>query len=309
MIDVTLLGTAATLPQPDRALTAAALSCQGRALLFDCGEGTQLALNRCHVNPRRIDAVCLTHFHGDHLLGLPGLLQALCVMDRTDPLYIIGPEEGFRRMLNAVLTLADELPYPVRPLVLPPEGIGLSTLHPSWPKDATLTPVATKHRVPSQGYLFRLGRKGAFAPGKARALHIPPSLWRTLQAGASVTVHGQTIRPEEVAEERQRSLSVLFTGDTEACEAVEQAARNVDLLMMDATYAEDRFAGKAAQFGHSTFAQTAALAARANARALWLMHYSARIADPEALLPIAQAHFPDAQCGRDGLRVTLTFSK
>lgn len=112
MLTVTLLGTAATLPQPDRALSAAVFSVNGRHILLDCGEGTQLALHRQHISPMKLTLIALTHYHGDHILGLPGLLQTLDTMGRSAPLYITGPAEGHEAILAAVLTLADVLSYP-----------------------------------------------------------------------------------------------------------------------------------------------------------------------------------------------------
>ena len=307
MLTVTLLGTAATLPQPDRALSSAVFSLSGRSILLDCGEGTQLALHRHHINPMRIGLVALTHYHGDHILGLPGLLQTLGTMDRTQPLYITGPEEGHEAILAAILTLADELPYPVQFLPMPAEGLALHHLDPKWPPEATLTAFPTVHRIPSQGYKLTLGRTRHLRTEVAAALNVPKRLWRTLQGGQPVSVNGRTITPLDVCGPERPGLTAVFTGDTTACESVEAAARQADLLIMDATYAKDQYADKAALYGHATFTQTAALAARAQVKRLWLTHYSARVADPEESLSAAQAIFPAAECGTDGKAITLTF--
>ena len=307
MLTTTLLGTAATLPQPDRALSSAVFSLAGRSILLDCGEGTQLALHRHHVNPMRIDLVALTHYHGDHILGLPGLLQTLGTMDRTQPLYITGPEESHEAILAAILTLADELPYPVEYLSMPVEGLPLHHLNPKWPPEATLTAFPTVHRIPSQGYKLTLGRTRRLHTEVATALNVPKRLWRKLQSGQPVTVNGRLITPFDMCGPERPGLTAVFTGDTAACESVESAAQHADLLIMDATYAKDQYAEKAALYGHATFTQTAALAARAQVKRLWLTHYSARISDPEEFLPEAQDIFPAAECGVDGKAVTLTF--
>ena len=116
MLTITLLGTAATMPLPERALTAAVAECGGHSLLLDCGEGTQTAARRAGVNLMRADAICLTHYHGDHIFGLPGLLQTLGAQGRTRPLVLLGPE-GLLEVWRAVYALTGPLPYAVKPLV------------------------------------------------------------------------------------------------------------------------------------------------------------------------------------------------
>ncbi len=307
MLTVTLLGTAATLPQPDRALSSAVFSVSGRHILLDCGEGTQLALHRRRISPMRITLVALTHYHGDHMLGLPGLLQTMGTMGRTQPLYITGPVEGHAPILAAMLTLADDLPFPVHFLPMPQEGLALHRLDPKWPLEATLTAFPTLHRIASQGYRLNLQRTRRLNTEKAAAMGVPKGMWRILQSGQEVTVDGRVILPDAVCGPERPGLSAVFTGDTAPCEAVESAAKGADLLIMDATYPTDQHADKAALYGHSTFLQTAALASHAGVKRLWLTHYSAMITDPQEYLPDAQRLFPHIECGADGLSCTLTF--
>lgn len=307
MLDIHLLGTAATMPLPGRALSAAALTCSGRAILFDCGEGTQLALHESPVSPVRIDLICLTHYHGDHYFGLPGLLQTMGTLNRTEPLWITGPD-GLEEALQPVLAMAEEQPFPIHLLPMPEKGLMLHSLCTRWPEEAMLTAFPTQHRIVSQGYRFDLGRKRRFHAARAEALDIPRPMWRMLQNGQDIAIDGCTVTPDMVCGPARRGLRCVFTGDTMACDAVLQAAQEADLLIMDATYAEDTHADKALLYGHSTFSQTAALAEQAGVKRLWLTHYSAMIKEPEAFLPLAQAHFPAALCGRDGLHLTLNFS-
>ena len=179
MLTITLLGTAATMPLPDRALTAALAECGGHALLFDCGEGTQAAARRAGVNLMKLDAICLTHYHGDHIFGLPGLLQTLGCQGRERPLTLYGPE-GLGEVWPALRTLAGPLPYPVRAVQLDTDPIDLTTLSSGWPAGAQLTPFRTRHRVPSRGYRLDLPRAGRFDPAKARALNVPVPAWKLL---------------------------------------------------------------------------------------------------------------------------------
>ena len=148
MIEVILLGCGATMPAPGRALSAAVLRCAGRELLFDCGEGTQTALRRQHVSPRRIDLIALTHYHGDHIFGLPGLLQTMSALGRTEPLYLTGPE-GLGEVLQPIAKLTGELGFPLRPL--PAGALHLQELSAQWPRGAELCAFPTEHRVPSLG--------------------------------------------------------------------------------------------------------------------------------------------------------------
>ena len=150
MLTITLLGTAATMPLPDRALTAAVAECGGHSLLFDCGEGTQTAARRAGVNLMKMDAVCLTHYHGDHIFGLPGLLQTLGCQGRTRPLALYGPK-GLGEVWAALRVLTGPLPYLVCPEVLDAPA-ALCEKFGGWPQSAKLTPVPTRHRVVSQGY-------------------------------------------------------------------------------------------------------------------------------------------------------------
>ena len=305
MVTVTLLGTAATMPLPDRALTAALLSWEGRSLLFDCGEGTQAAAMRAGVGLSRLEAICLTHYHGDHVFGLPGLLQTLACQGRARPLLLTGPR-GLEDFWAVMRRLAGPLPYQVAPVSADgwgPEGLWFEG-------GAALAAVPTRHRVPSQGYCFTLPRAGRFDPARARDLGVPLRDWKKLQQGRSLTLaDGRAVTPGDVCGPARRGIRVVFSGDTAPCPALEAAARGADLLICDATYDDDALAPEAARYGHSTYCQTAALAARAGVRRLWLAHYSPRIADPAAALPQAQAICPAAACGYDGLSVTLRFEE
>ena len=308
MIDIVLLGTAATMPLPDRALTAAALLCGGRAILFDCGEGTQSAARAAGVSLMKADVIALTHYHGDHIFGLPGLLQSMDLAGRQDPLLLTGPE-GIEEAMAPILALAGRLRYEVRTARMPAEGLRPDRLDPAWPGAALLTAFPTDHRVPSLGYRFRLERPGRFLPQLARERGVPVQLWKDLQQGREVRSGGAVIRPSEVLGPPRRGLTFVFSGDTRRCAALEEAARDADLLVCEATYAEDEREALAEERGHMTFAHAGQTAAAAGARRLWLAHYSQMIASPEEQLHYARAFFPAAECGRDGMRITLGFDR
>ena len=309
MLTITLLGTAATMPLPDRALSAAFAACGGHGLLWDCGEGTQAAARRAGVNLMRADAICLTHYHGDHIFGLPGLLQTLGAQGRTRPLMLAGPQ-GLPEIWAAVRALTGPLPYPVRLQVLQPgQKLALDALSEGWPAGAALEAFATKHRVQSIGYRLELPRAGKFLPERARALGVPVQQWKLLQKGQSVAVDGVKVQPADVLGAPRKGLRVVFSGDTAPCPGLLQAAQGADLLLCDATYSLPEQADQAKQWGHSTFGQSAALAAQAGAKRLWLTHYSPMITDPEEYAANAQSIFAAAECGFDGKSITLQYEE
>lgn len=308
MIDITLLGTSALIPLPERALTAMLLACGGHSILFDCGEGTQSAARKAGANPLKVDMIALTHYHGDHIFGMPGLLQTMCSMGRTETLYITGPE-GLKTELEPILKLVGWTSYEIMLIEMPAEGLPLSQLVNGWPDGAKLSAFPTEHRVPSQGYCFTLSRAGKFMPQKARELGLPTNVWGLLQKGQSVQVGDKTILPAQVMGEARKGLKVVFSGDTAMCESLTCAAKDADLLISEATYGENEQAQLAAEHGHMNFAQAAQTAAAADVKELWLSHYSQMIEDPHLYLANATSIFANTKCGQDGMQATLQFVK
>ena len=306
MIEITLIGTGALVPIPERALTAAFLNCGGHSILFDCGEGTQSAARKAGVSLMKTDIIALTHYHGDHILGLPGLLKTMWRSERTETLYITGPEGLWNKAMEPVLRLTGRTPYPIELIEIPADGLQLSALIKGWTA-AKLTAFKTKHKVPSQGYCFTLGRAGKFLPQKAKALGVPVNQWSLLQKGQSVQVGDTVIMPEQVLDEPRRGLKFIFTGDTAACDTLIDAAQGADLMICEATYGDNAQTQKATDNGHMTFAQAAEVAKRADVKELWLAHFSQMIIDPQEYLPNATAIFANTICGKDGLSATLQF--
>ena len=308
MIDITLLGTSSMLPLPDRALTSAFLSCDGHSILFDCGEGTQTAARKAGVSLMKTDMIAFTHYHGDHIFGLPGLLQTMHSMGRTEPLYITGPD-GLSAALSPLLTLAGDTAFEIIPVSAPDEGLELETLVKGFKHGAKLTAFKTEHRIASQGYVFTLSRPGKFLPDKARDLGVAETMFKLLQRGQSVEIDGVAVMPNQVLGEPRKGLKFVFSGDTSYCESLIEAACGADLAVFDATYAENGQAAVAEEHGHMNFAQAADAAARANVKQLWLVHYSQMIKDPDDYLSIAKEIFDNSVCGRDGMKATLEFEE
>ena len=308
MVDVTLIGTGALQPLPERALASAAVTCSGRVLLLDCGEGTQAAARRAGVSLMKIDVIALTHYHGDHTFGLPGLLQSMAMAGREEPVYILGPK-GLEAAMKPFLMLCPRLPFELRLVETGMDPIALGGLIPGWPESAVLTPFAARHRMPAQGYRFDLLRAGLFMPDRAKALGVPVDKWKLLQRGESIMVEERLIAPDAVMSPPRRGISVAYTGDTAPCDFMADAVRDVDLLICEATYGEDAQEALAMEHAHMTFACAAKLAAQAKAQELWLTHYSPMIEDPQEYAPNALCHFAQTVCGQDGLQKTLRFPK
>jgi len=297
MLDVTLLGTGGTQPLPGRALAAACVTVGGSNILLDCGEGTQTAARRWGVSTFRIDAVLLTHYHGDHIFGLPGLWQTMAAQGRAAPLVLAGPP-GLGDVVRALYAVAGPLPFELRLKELErcrgrfelPGGV------------AEAFPL--KHRVPCCGYALTLPRAGRFDPARAKAAGIPVQYWSVLQGGTPVGgfLPGQVLGPP------RRGLKVVYGTDTRPCAALRRAAQNADLLLMDSTYADDADLPKAKLYGHSTCREVGRLAAEAGVRRLWLTHYSAAVTDPAPGLAAARAAFPAAEAAFDGLALDLPFA-
>ncbi len=306
IIDITLLGTSALYPLPNRALTSVFLSCEGHSILFDCGEGTQTAARRAGVSLMKTDIIAITHYHGDHIFGIPGLLQTMTSMNRTDKLYITGPE-GLCDSLEPIFKLAGDLSFEVELTEIPCEGVMLAEKIQGWPYESKLSAFRTKHRIISQGYSFILGRAGKFMPDKAKELGIPVQLWKVLQRGENVQIDGRTIKPEQVLGEARKGLKFVFTGDTTECDNLIEAARDADLMISEATFGEKEQAQFAIERGHMNFSHAADAAKNAGVKRLWLAHYSPRIEDPLQYLHNAAEIFAETSCGYDGMKITLTF--
>ena len=301
------------MPTPERGVTAAALRCGGRGILFDCGEGTQMALRRWGISPVKLDLIALTHYHGDHCFGLPGLLQTMSCLGREEPLAITGPA-GLEEAMEPILRLAEITDYPIR--LLPELPATMEALHPAWPRESACAAVPTVHRVPSQGYVFTLDRPPRFLPERARALGVPVQAWKgcverpddPVEAdGRPLYREGVPLLGRDLLGEPRQGLKVVFSGDTCPCEALEAASAEADLLIHEASFAADEHTQRALRYGHSTFRQAAEIAARAGAKRLWLTHFSQRMTRPEDALPLAEAVFPAAVCGTDGMSATLAF--
>ncbi len=301
MLDVCLLGTAGMMPLPHRWLTSLMLRYNGSSLLIDCGEGTQIAAKEAGQNFKPIDILCITHFHADHVSGLPGLLLTMGNAERTEPLTIIGPK-GLKQVVSSLRVIAPELPFPIelREMSEQDEYFEINGYH--------IHAFRVNHNVTCYGYSVEIKRQGRFDVEKAKALQIPLKLWNPLQKGVTITENGVTYTPDMVLGAARKGLKVTYCTDSRPTDAIALAARDADLFICEGMYAEKEKLAKAKQYKHMTFYEAADLAKRAGAAELWLTHFSPSLVRAEQLVRAVRAIFPNAFLGKDGKSVELRFS-
>lgn len=303
MLDVCLLGTGGMMPLPYRWLTAAMMRCNGSSLLIDCGEGTQIAIKEKGWTFKPIDTICFTHYHADHISGLPGLLLTMGNAERTEPLVLIGPR-GLERVVGALRTIAPELPFPIRYIeIMEPEAdIELKGYH--------IHAFRVNHNIICYGYTVEIRRAGRFQVEKAIERQIPKQLWSLLQKGETVmTEEGAIYTPEMVMGVPRKGIKVTYCTDTRPTESIVDSARGSDLFICEGMYAEKEKLAKARQYKHMTFYEAAELAKRADVGELWLTHFSPSLVRAEEYMPQVQAIFQRAFLGRDGKSVELLFEE
>ncbi|MFB6280424.1 MAG: ribonuclease Z [Haloferacaceae archaeon] len=302
---VTFLGTSGAVPTTDRAPSAIHVNREGDQFLFDCGEGTQRQMMRFGTG-FALSHVFVTHLHGDHVLGIPGLVQSFDFNDREAPLAVHGPP-GTKGHLQDLVRAAGHRPgFPVRVREVAPGDVALAA------DGYEVRAFDADHRTTAVGYaLVEDDRPGRFDREKAEeALGIPPGpAYGRLHAGESVELDdGRVIDPEQVVGPPRPGRRVVYTGDTRPTEATVAAAADADLLIHDGTFAESE-ADRARATGHSTAREAAGVAARAGARRLALTHVSSRYAgDPSVLAREARDRFDgEAFVAEDGRTVEVPF--
>jgi len=288
--DVLPLGIASALPTRDRHLSAVAVERKGRVLLFDCGEGTQYRLLHAGLNRARVDAIFITHLHGDHVYGLMGLLATLGQIGRSDPVTVVGPA-ALESMIGKMPGMQhDWLPYDVAFVGLP-DGFEHECVYET--DEFTVEARPLDHRVVTAGYrLQEHPRPGRFHPETARALGVTdPRDFGRLQDGEAVAVDGDTVQPDEVIGPEREGIGMAYVTDTRPCDAGRALADGTDLLYHDATFADD-LADRAEETGHATAREAATIAHDAGAKRLLLGHFSARYDTPDVHVAQAREVFP-----------------
>ena len=302
MLDVCLLGTGGMMPLPYRWLTSLMLRYNGSNLLIDCGEGTQIAMKEANQNFKPIDILCITHFHADHISGLPGLLLTMGNAERTQPLTIIGPK-GLNRVVAALRTIAPELPFEIQCIEMNEQDEYFEI------NGYNIHAFKVKHNVLCYGYSVEIKRAGRFSVDRAKAQNIPMKLWNPLQKGNTVELDGKTYTPDMVLGPERTGLKVTYCTDSRPLDSIVDAARNSDLFICEGMYAEKEKLAKAKQYKHMTFYEAADMAKRAEVKEMWLTHFSPSLVRAEEYMPAVRKIFPNSYLGKDGKSVELTFQE
>ena len=278
MIEIFFIGTGASVPTKERGLPCIVLRRKGELLMFDCGEGSQRSFLLHGFGVNRPMKIFITHMHGDHVLGVLGLIQSMGLLGRKRPLEIYGPR-GLEELIETVERIVPfHHEYEVR-IHEVKEGVVCET------DEYVVRAILADHVIPNYAYVFEeKPRPGRFHPERALALGVPQGpLWSRLQKGEPVVVKGRVIRPEEVLGPPRKGLKIVYSGDTRPCRALVEASMNADVLIHDSTLL-DNLREKALEDGHSTARLAAEVAKKARVRLLVLFHISARYAGMEHLL-------------------------
>lgn len=302
MLDVCLLGTGGMMPLPYRSLTSLMLRLNGSSLMVDCGEGTQVTLKEQGWSPKPIDTICFTHYHADHISGLPGLLLTMGNAERTEPLLLIGPK-GLERVVNALRVIAPELPFPIEYHEITEKEEEIQV------KDYTIKAYQVNHKVLCYGYSFEVKRAGKFQVEKARELEIPQTLWSHLQKGETVEKDGKTYTPEMVMGAPRKGIKLTYCTDSRPTDSIVKAAEGSDLFICEGMYGEKDKQDKAREYKHMTMYEAAEIAKKAGVKELWLTHYSPSMVRPAEYKDEVNQIFSPTIMSKDRRNVVLDFEE
>lgn len=292
------------MPLPYRWLTSLLTRYNGSSILIDCGEGTQIALKEKGWSAKPIDTICFTHYHADHISGLPGLLLTMGNAERTEPVNMIGPK-GLEKVVSALRTIAPELPFPIQYIELkePKETITLGQ------ENLKIEAFRVNHNILCYGYSIVIDRIGKFQVEKAMAYEVPKTGWGKLQKGESVEVNGKTITPDMVLGESRKGIKLTYCTDTRPTASIVEAAVDSDLFICEGMYGEEGKEEKAKEYKHMTFYEAATLAKKAQVKELWLTHFSPSLIRAEEFMPAVRKIFPAAYAGKDGKTAELVYEE
>ena len=301
MLEFCTLGTGGTLPIPERALSSLYVRVNGRSLLIDCGEGTQVGIRRLGWGFRCLDGMLLTHYHGDHCTGIAGLLLSLEKAGKDEPFHIWGPR-GLKRVVEGLCVIVPQLSFPVMLHELPAEGgevelIGLKIQ--AFPVD--------HGGIPCFGYRMVLDRGAVFDPEKAKELNVPMKEWKRLQQGETVRVGMKRILPGDVTGAARKGITLVFSTDTRPCETLEKNCADADLLILEGMYGTEEKMPQAQKNHHMLFREAAEIARKKTPGGLLLTHFSTSLEDPEEYLPETRTIFERTWAAKDGETVVMRY--
>ena len=302
MFEVCLLGTGGMMPLPYRWLTSLIVRYNGSNVLIDCGEGTQVALRDKGWSPKPIDVILFTHYHADHISGLPGMFLTIGNSDRVEPITLIGPK-GLKKVVESLLVIAPQLPFELKYIEIEGDSQRIDY------KDLHIDAFKVNHNVTCYGYSISIDRAGRFDAGKAKSLNIPLKCWSRLQKGEVIETDGVTYTPDMVMGPARKGIKVTYTTDTRPCRNIPVFAKESDLFICEGMYGENEMIDKAKEHKHMTFSEAAKMAKEAEVKELWLTHYSPSLFKPKEFIDNAKAVFENTIAAKDGMSVDLRFEE
>lgn len=303
MIDLILLGCGGNMPMPNRSLSSLFINYQGRKILIDCGEGTQVSMRMKNCGFKNIDLICITHLHGDHTIGIIGLLSTIGNSSRVEDLTIIGPV-GIIETMNAIRVLVKYLPYNINVIEYPNGSFSLINNH---LKDLEISTLDLDHSTECLGYSFYFKRKAKFNVEKAMANNVPKILWEKLQKGKCIEFEGKNYTPNLVLGDDRKGIKISFITDTRPLPSIPDFIRDSDLFICEAMYGDDMDISKAIKNKHMTFRESANLARLGNVKQLLLTHFSPALENPFIFKENATSVFENTIIGEDRLELHLKF--
>ncbi|MBO4844791.1 MAG: ribonuclease Z [Lachnospiraceae bacterium] len=301
MLEICLLGTGGMMPLPYRWLTSMLARYNGSSILVDCGEGTQIALKEKGWSPNPIDIICFTHFHADHISGLPGMLLAMGNSERTTPLTIIGPK-GVTGVVESLRVIARELPFEIRYIELNSKEQVIEF------DGYRIVAFKVNHNITCYGYSIEIDRAGKFDPEKAKDNNIEMKYWSRLQKGETIEADdGRILTQDMILGPSRKGLKVTYCTDTRPCENIVTHAKDSDLFICEGMYGEEDKIEKAKEHKHMTFYEAAQMAKDAQVKEMWLTHYSPSLLKPAIYMDEVKKIFPEAIAAKDGRTVDLLF--
>ena len=281
MIDVALLGTGGMMPMPERFLSSMLLRINGRLILVDCGEGTQVTLKMLGWGFKAIDTICFTHYHADHISGLPGMLLTIGNSGRTEPVKLIGPP-GLKKVVEGLRLIFPELPFKLEYIEIDNVDCVIDF------NDFSLKANEGDHRIKCLSYRFDISRKGKFSVEKAKTLGLPVNMWSILQKGCTAEYNGKIYTSDMVLGNARKGISLSFCTDTRPVDSLVNFINGSDLFVCEGMYGENEKQKKAIEYKHMLFSEAAKLAKLGNVKELWLTHLSPSMKEPELFIDNAK---------------------
>lgn len=310
MLGVTLLGTGGSIPLPNRYLSSALIEYKGRKILMDAGEGTGVSIREIHSGFKNIDVICITHLHGDHVIGLQGILGTISNTGRKDPITIIGPE-GIKDVMKGFRVIMPWLSYDIN-IIENPNPLNSIVINNEYIHgELSISVLPVLHTRPNFAYRVDLKRSPKFNVQKAIENNVPRQIWKKLQLSESdyIVFNGNKYYKKMVLGDSRDGLRVSWVTDTRPIDSIPKFIDRSDLLMSCANFGSNNDLDKAKEKMHMTFAEAAEQAKKGHVKEMVLTHFSQSLRDPDKYLKNATDIFPNTIIGKDHMHFEINFDQ